>query len=161
MRSLLTKHRVKIREERGEGMSFAEFSYPILQAWDFWEVYLRNKVQLQIGGADQFGNILTGVQAVNTIRKHERDPALHLKIHAADEKDEHHFTAHGMTVPLLQTASGEKIGKSAGNAIWMDPSMTSSFDLYGVCICMITVDDPADLWCSTLSKPQTATSSVT
>ncbi|KAK8184129.1 tyrosyl-tRNA synthetase [Phyllosticta citribraziliensis] len=128
---MLSRDAVKVRQKNGEGMSFAEFSYPILQAWDFWELYCQQGIQLQIGGADQFGNILTGVQALNLIRANEKDPALQHKIHASDPKKEYLFAPHGLTVPLLEAASGEKIGKSAGNAIWLDRGMTSSFDLYG------------------------------
>ncbi|KAK7525473.1 tyrosyl-tRNA synthetase [Phyllosticta citriasiana] len=128
---MLSRETVKIRQQNGAGMSFAEFSYPLLQAWDFWELYCQQGIQLQIGGADQFGNILTGVQALNAIRANENDPALESKIRASNPKDDHLFVPHGLTVPLLETASGEKIGKSAGNAIWLDPTLTSSFDLYG------------------------------
>lgn len=128
---LLSRDSVKVRQKNGEGMSFAEFSYPILQAWDFWELYCQQGIQLQIGGADQFGNILTGVQALNMIRANEKDPALVTKIHASDPKKEYLLAPHGLTVPLHKAASGEKIGKTAGNAIWLDPGMTSSFDLYG------------------------------
>jgi tyrosyl-tRNA synthetase len=107
-------------------MSFSEFTYPLIQAWDWWEMYNQNGVQLQIGGSDQFGNIVAGMDAVNHLRKTHHDPALR------QEKDEPLMVPYGFTVPLLTTASGEKFGKSAGNAIWLDANLTSPFDLYQV-----------------------------
>ncbi|KAE8355664.1 hypothetical protein BDV28DRAFT_128628, partial [Aspergillus coremiiformis] len=106
-----------------DGMSFAEFVYPLLQAWDWW-VLFRKGVQVQVGGADQYGNILFGKDAVksisrNTIHEQDRNPL---------EKDIDHPI--GLTTPLLTSANGEKFGKSAGNAIWLDKDMTSTFELY-------------------------------
>jgi tyrosyl-tRNA synthetase len=123
-------------------MSFAEFSYPLLQAWDWWELFKKG-TQVQIGGADQFGNILAGVNAIKAMKKIE---PVHFE---SDEKFQghvgHSFVAShdpaprvggninepiGFTVPLLTTSAGVKFGKSAGNAIWLDKDMTSTFDLY-------------------------------
>jgi tyrosyl-tRNA synthetase len=123
-------------------MSFAEFSYPLLQAWDWWELYKKG-TQIQIGGADQFGNILAGVNAIKAMKKGQ---PVHFE---SDETFQghvgHSFVAShdkapreggninepiGFTVPLLTTSAGVKFGKSAGNAIWLDPEMTSTFDLY-------------------------------
>jgi len=114
---------VKTRLESGEGMSFAEFTYPIMQAWDWWELFQKG-CQVQVGGADQFGNILFGVEAVKIASKNTR-----IQLKQNDLEDDID-TPIGFTVPLLTTASGEKIGKSAGNAIWLDKDMTSSFELY-------------------------------
>ncbi|CRG88134.1 tyrosyl-tRNA synthetase [Talaromyces islandicus] len=120
---MLGRDTVKNRLE-GNGMSFAEFCYPVMQAWDFFQLY-RNGTQVQVGGADQFGNILFGIEAVKqlatntTIQDDRRD------------LDDELNRPNGFTTPLLTSSSGEKFGKSAGNAIWLDPEMTPVFDLYG------------------------------
>ncbi len=89
-------------------------------------MYHTKRVQVQIGGSDQYGNIIAGMDAINYINKHHYDP-----IHR-QEKEEFLMKPMGFTTPLLTTASGEKFGKSAGNAIWLDKDMTSAFDLYQV-----------------------------
>lgn len=122
-------YRARNKLESGDGLSFGEFSYPVLQAYDWWNMYSTfqlNGVQLQIGGSDQYGNIMAGVEAVNYIRKNHYAPEVR------QEKDEFLKKPMGFTVPLLTTSSGEKFGKSAGNAIWLDRDMTSPFDLYQV-----------------------------
>jgi tyrosyl-tRNA synthetase len=139
---LKSAERVKKRLEGGDGMSFAEFSYALLQAWDWWELFKRG-VQLQIGGADQYGNILTGVEAVKANKKVE--PVHFESDQVFQGHVGHRFMAWeskapksggninepiGFTVPLLTTSAGVKFGKSAGNAVWLDSEMTSSFDLY-------------------------------
>ena len=113
--------------ENGDGMSFAEFSYPLLQSYDFKHLYHNEAVQLQIGGSDQYGNIVAGVDAV----KHSLETASESSDPKRDIGNPLN-TPYGLTVPLLTTASGAKFGKSAGNAIWLDPDRTSIFDLYGV-----------------------------
>ena len=110
----------------GDGMSFAEFTYPLMQAWDWWYMYQTKGIQLQIGGSDQFGNIIAGIDAINYIRKAHYDPDIR------QVKDDWMMKPVGFTVPLLTTALGEKFGKSAGNAIWLDKEMTSSFELHQV-----------------------------
>jgi tyrosyl-tRNA synthetase len=117
------EHSVKNKMKKGDGMSFAEFTYPILQAWDWWTMYQANKIQMQIGGSDQFGNITAGIDAVKYIATNHPDPVVRDEI-----KD--HGPPFGFTVPLLTTSSGQKFGKSAGNAIWLDKEQTSSFELY-------------------------------
>lgn len=126
---MLGRDTVKNRLEKGDGMSFAEFSYPLIQAWDWWEQF-QGGVQVQIGGADQFGNILAGAEGVKSIMREDLDFVTKQKndVRATFATDE----PMGFTVPLLTTASGEKFGKSAGNAVWIDPNLTSSFDLYQV-----------------------------
>lgn len=109
-------------------MSFAEFTYPLLQSWDWWYMYLTKGIQLQIGGSDQLGNIIAGMDNVNYIKKTHHSPEVR------QETDDPKMAPWGFTVPLLTTSSGEKFGKSVGNAIWLDPEMTSSFDLYQVCL---------------------------
>jgi len=125
--TMLGRDSVKNRLEKGDGMSYAEFSYPLIQGWDWWHQF-QTGTQIQIGGADQFGNILAGAEFVKSIMKN--DVPFMQKL-ATDTKDS---TASndpmGFTVPLLTTSKGEKFGKSAGNAIWVDKQLTSSFDLY-------------------------------
>jgi len=107
-------------------MSFAEFSYPLMQAWDWW-VLFRKGVQVQVGGTDQYGNILFGMDAVKSISRNTADE----QERNALEKDVDRPI--GLTTPLLTASSGEKLGKSAGNAVWLDKDMTSTFELYQVC----------------------------
>ncbi|KAI0102709.1 tRNA synthetase class I [Nemania sp. FL0031] len=122
---MLSRDTVKRKMSQGDGMSLAEFVYPIMQAWDWWHMFSGPKeVCMQIGGSDQYGNIVAGIDAVKLLRDTEPDPAVKLP------SDLLH-TPVGFTVPLLTDSSGNKFGKSAGNALWLDPFMTSSFDLYG------------------------------
>ena len=113
-------------------MSFAEFSYPLLQSWDWWHLYKTEGVQIQVGGADQFGNILAGVDAVNYMRQTHLINGTELDEKEATEQKGLLNKPMGFTVPLLTTKSGEKFGKSEGNAIWLNRTMTSPFDLYQV-----------------------------
>jgi tyrosyl-tRNA synthetase len=109
--------------ESGEGMAISEFSYPLFQAYDWWSMYKHEGVQLQIGGSDQYGNICAGMDTVSHMRKIHRLPG------APKDPDK---ATYGLATPLLTTASGEKFGKSAGNAVWLDQHMFNSFDLYQV-----------------------------
>ena len=106
---MLQKESVKQRLSSGEGISFTEFSYQVLQGYDFLHLYENHDCVLQVGGSDQWGNITAGVNLVRRV------------------KDEQ---VHGVTVPLLTTSQGEKFGKTAGNAIWLCPSRTSNYDFY-------------------------------
>jgi tyrosyl-tRNA synthetase len=108
--------------ESGQGMAFSEFSYPLFQGYDWWHMYSKFGVQLQLGGSDQYGNICAGMDAVDHMRKFQETPV----------EEDPLMATFGLTTPLLTTASGEKFGKSAGNAVWLDPEMLSSFDLYQV-----------------------------
>ncbi|KAI2783810.1 hypothetical protein F4815DRAFT_314875 [Daldinia loculata] len=121
---MLSRDTVKRKMEQGDGMSLDEFVYPLMQGWDWWHLYSRQGVQMQIGGSDQYGNIVSGIDAVKHIRDNDPNPA---------EKIPGDFlhTPIGFTVPLLTDSSGVKFGKSAGNAVWLDQFMTSTFDLYG------------------------------
>lgn len=94
-----------------QGISFTEFSYQIIQSIDFLHLYREADVQLQIGGSDQWGNITSGL---DLIRKKEGPEA----------------EAYGLTIPLLLKADGTKFGKSAGNAIWLDPEKTTPYEFY-------------------------------
>ncbi|KAJ9605186.1 tyrosyl-tRNA synthetase [Cladophialophora chaetospira] len=129
---MLGRDTVKNRLDSGDGMSFAEFSYPLVQAWDWWHLF-QSGCQVQIGGADQFGNILAGAEVVKQIAKdaHEYQVALRQQEHLEfKRKINVSFDPMGFTVPLLTTSSGEKFGKSAGNAVWLNSEMTSVYELY-------------------------------
>ena len=107
-------------------MSLSEFVYPTLQSFDWWHMYDTKGIQVQIGGSDQFGNILAGIDTINHIRKTHHSPV------QRQEKDHFLNRPMGFTVPLLTSPSGEKFGKSAGQAVWLDRDMTSTFDFYQV-----------------------------
>lgn len=107
--TMLGKDIVKSRLD--VGISYAEFTYQILQAMDFLHLYQEENVELQIGGADQWGNI-TG--AVDLIRR----------VEGADAK------AYGLTIPLMLKSDGTKFGKTAGGAVWLDPEKTSPYEFY-------------------------------
>ncbi|KAI9887999.1 MAG: tyrosyl-tRNA synthetase [Watsoniomyces obsoletus] len=123
--TMLSRETVQRRLHDGEGMSFSEFCYPLLQAWDWWYMFDTKGIQLQIGGSDQFGNIVAGIEVVKHIAKNHPDPVVVEKHQQNPEA-----LPHGFTVPLLTTSAGEKFGKSAGNAVWLSEEMTSVFDLY-------------------------------
>ncbi|KAK4228521.1 tRNA synthetases class I-domain-containing protein [Podospora fimiseda] len=122
---MLSRDTVKNKMEIGDGVSFAEFTYPIMQGWDWWTMFQANDIQLQIGGSDQYGNIVAGMDIVKAARDNEPHPAK--KIPRWSELDD----PYGFTVPLLTDGSGVKFGKSAGNAVWLDKFKTSVFDFYG------------------------------
>ncbi|KAI0106905.1 hypothetical protein F4814DRAFT_73752 [Daldinia grandis] len=121
---MLSRETVKRKMELGDGMSLDEFIYPLMQGWDWWHLYNKQGVQMQIGGSDQYGNIVSGIDAVKRIRDSDPNPT---------EKFTNDLlhTPVGFTVPLLTDSSGVKFGKSTGNAVWLDQFMTSTFDLYG------------------------------
>jgi tyrosyl-tRNA synthetase len=97
------------RLESEEGLSFIEFNYMILQAYDFLILNERYDCKLQMGGNDQWGNIVAGIDLVRKIR---------------------HDNVFGITFPLITTSSGAKMGKTAGGAVWLDASRTSPYDYY-------------------------------
>ncbi|KAI0384233.1 hypothetical protein F5Y04DRAFT_238720 [Hypomontagnella monticulosa] len=121
---MLSRETVKRKMEKGDGMSLDEFVYPLMQAWDWWFMFSKWNVMMQIGGSDQYGNIVSGIDCIKYIRDHE--PNLNQKL-----PDDLLHTPVGFTVPLLTDSSGAKFGKSSGNAIWLDQFKTSTFDLYG------------------------------
>ena len=106
-------------------MSFGEFAYALLQGYDWWHMHQRNGVRVQIGGADQLGNIITGIEVIKDAKTTNPDQ----KVRQVED-----WIPYGFTTPLLTTSAGEKLGKSSGNAVWLDKSMTSTFDLYQVMI---------------------------
>ena len=91
------------------GLSFLEFNYQLLQAYDFLELKRRYGCTLQLGGDDQWANIISGVDLIRRVDQHE---------------------AYGFTYPLLTTASGKKMGKTESGAIWLDPTRTSPYEYY-------------------------------
>ncbi len=106
---MLTQDSVRLRLERDQPLSFLEFNYPILQAYDFVELARRFDCQLQIGGSDQWGNIVGGVELGR--RTEGR-------------------TLFGLTTPLLATASGAKMGKSVGGAVWLNAEKLSAYEYW-------------------------------
>ncbi len=100
------------------GLSFTEFAYQLLQAHDFSTLHRTHACAVQIGGSDQWGNIVAGLELIG-----RRDGAP-----GGEPRDK----AFGLTTPLLTTPSGAKFGKSAGNAVWLDEQLTSVFDYYQV-----------------------------
>ncbi|KAF9579452.1 tyrosyl-tRNA synthetase [Lunasporangiospora selenospora] len=123
--TMIARDSVKTRLESPQGISFTEFSYQLLQAYDFWHLYHEDSCRIQIGGSDQWGNITAGIDLIHKKRKTDKEQLI--IDNTAQEKAMH---AYGLTIPLLTTASGEKFGKSAGNAVWLDETMTSLFDFY-------------------------------
>lgn len=97
------------RLERDEGLSFIEFNYQLLQAYDFLHLFRQLGCVLQLGGDDQWGNILAGVDLVRRLEGK---------------------TVHALTFPLLTTATGEKMGKTATGAVWLDADRTSPYEFY-------------------------------
>jgi tyrosyl-tRNA synthetase len=106
---MLQKESVNRRLESEDGISFTEFSYLLLQARDFLELFDRFGCTLQMGGSDQWGNITAGIDLIRKLRAKK---------------------AHGLVLPLVTTASGVKFGKTEAGAIWLDPTLTSPFAFY-------------------------------
>jgi tyrosyl-tRNA synthetase len=144
---MLARETVKRRLE-SDGMSFTEFSYLLLQSNDYLQLYRKHGCKLQIGGADQWGNIVGGVELV---RKVDR------------------ASVHALTAPLVTDAEGNKFGKSTGGGrVWLDPSMTSPYSWYQYFVnvsdetalsylrmlTFVSRDEIADLTEQTAEKPQ-------
>jgi tyrosyl-tRNA synthetase len=106
---MLQKESVNRRLESEEGISFTEFSYLLLQARDFLELYDRFGCTLQMGGSDQWGNITAGIDLVRKLRG---------------------VRVHGLVWPLMTTSSGQKFGKTEAGTVWLDPERTSPFQFY-------------------------------
>ena len=105
---MLAKESVSARLEAG-GISYTEFSYQVLQAFDFLELFRRNECALQVGGSDQWGNIVAGVDLIRRVEGKG---------------------AHALTIPLMTKADGTKFGKTASGAVWLDPKMTSPYAFF-------------------------------
>lgn len=110
---------IRARLSSQQGLSFTEFTYQLLQAYDFYHLYKHHGCSIQIGGSDQWGNITAGLELIGRLEP----PLVH---------DQSTPATYGITNPLLTSSSGEKFGKSAGNAIWLDSNLTSIFDFYQV-----------------------------
>lgn len=107
---MLAKDSVASRIEHG--ISFTEFSYMLLQSYDFSQLYEQENCTLQIGGSDQWGNITAGLEFIRRSRGEEE------------------IEAFGLTVPLITKADGTKFGKTAGGAVWLDPEKTTPYEFY-------------------------------
>ena len=106
---MLTFDSVKLRLDREQSLSFLEFNYMIFQAYDFMKLYETHDCLLQIGGSDQWGNIVNGVELIRRTKSKE---------------------AYGLTTPLITTSSGAKMGKTEKGAVWLDKELLSSFDYW-------------------------------
>ncbi|MCF8494206.1 MAG: tyrosine--tRNA ligase [Rickettsiaceae bacterium] len=106
---MLTMDSVKSRLEREQSLSFLEFNYMLLQAYDFYHLNKEFNCELQLGGSDQWGNIVTGVDLIRKVSGNE---------------------SLGLTTPLLTTSSGAKMGKSVSGAIWLNEEQLSPYDYY-------------------------------
>ncbi len=106
---MLTFDSVKIRLEREQSLSFVEFNYMIFQAYDFYELNNRNSCTLQIGGSDQWGNIVNGVELIRRVSGKE---------------------VFGLTTPLLTNSNGDKMGKTVDGAIWLNDDLLSAYDYW-------------------------------
>src|SRR5213076_628763 len=104
---MLQKESVKARLDTG--ISYTEFSYMLLQAYDFLHLFRERQCTIQVGGSDQWGNITAGIDLIRRVDGGE---------------------AHGLVAPLFTTAAGAKFGKTAGGAVWLDPSRTSVYKFY-------------------------------
>jgi tyrosyl-tRNA synthetase len=107
--AMLAKDSVKRRIEGTEGISYTEFSYSLLQAYDFLELYRRFSCTLQMGGSDQWGNITAGMDLIRRVEGGR---------------------AHGLVFPLITTAAGTKFGKTEAGTVWLDPELTKPYEFY-------------------------------
>ena len=106
---MLTFDSVKLRLDREQSLSFVEFNYMIFQAYDFLELHKRNNCLLQIGGSDQWGNIVNGIELIRRVTGND---------------------SYGLTTPLLTNANGEKMGKTASGAVWLNEDHLSPYDYW-------------------------------
>lgn len=107
------------RLETEQPLSFLEFNYQLLQAYDFLHLHRERDCTLQVGGADQWGNMIAGVELIRRVGADQ-----------SSEDQERPDTAHCLTFPLLTTADGAKMGKTAKGALWLDPERVSPFDYF-------------------------------
>jgi len=107
--AMVARESVKRRMESDEGISYTEFSYPLLQSYDFLVLYDRFNCTLQIGGSDQWGNITAGMDLIRRLRGQK---------------------AYGLVLPLLMTAAGAKFGKTEAGSVWLDPALTRPYEFY-------------------------------
>jgi len=114
---MLAAESYRLRLEQESGLNFIEFNYMLLQAYDFWYLYKNHGCTIQMGGADQWGNICAGIDLTRRLEGEQ---------------------VHGITFPLLTTRAGTKMGKTASGALWLDPDRTSPYAYYQY---WINVDD--------------------
>jgi tyrosyl-tRNA synthetase len=124
---MLAKDSVQVRLDAG--LSFTEFSYMLLQAADFLHLYRELGVELQTGGADQWGNITAGLELIRRVEGTAAGAAADGAAGGVDQS-KGAAPAHGLSFPLLTNASGQKFGKSEGANVWLDPARTSPFAFY-------------------------------
>ena len=105
--TMLQKESIRSRLE--DGISYTEFTYMLLQAYDFLHLYRQHECEIQLGGSDQWGNITAGIDLIRRIEGAE---------------------AHGLSAPLVTTSSGKKFGKSEDGAVWLDPDLTTPYQFY-------------------------------
>jgi tyrosyl-tRNA synthetase len=114
---MLAAETYRQRVDTGAGLNFVEFNYRIVQAYDFLHLFRNTGCRLQMGGSDQWGNIVAGVDLIRRVEAEK---------------------AYGLVCPLLTTTSGQKMGKTAGNSVWLDAKLTTPFEFYQY---WINVDD--------------------
>jgi tyrosyl-tRNA synthetase len=131
---MLQKESVNRRLESQDGISFTEFSYLLLQAYDFLQLYDRFGCVLQMGGSDQWGNITAGIDLIRKVRGTK---------------------AHGLVWPLMKSAAGTKFGKTEAGTVWLDPARTSPFRFYQFWLNTDDVDVYTYLKCFTFLDRQT------
>lgn len=117
---MLARDSILSRLQSQQGIGFSEFAYQVLQAYDYWHLFKNEGVNIQLGGNDQWGNITAGVDFISRVQRHYG---------GVGEKGKE-LPAYGITAPLLTTSSGEKFGKSAGNAVFISSQLTTPFQLY-------------------------------
>lgn len=109
MGRMLSRQSVQTRLNNHEGMSYAEFSYQAFQAYDWLHLYEKFNCMFQVGGSDQMGNMYAGHDLISRVKGAQ---------------------CYGLTVPLMKSETGDKLGKSAGNTVWLDSDFTSPFEFY-------------------------------
>lgn len=106
---MIMRQAVQSRMNSDEGISFTEFSYQVFQAYDWYHLFDKFNCRIQLGGHDQMGNIASGHEFISRALRKQ---------------------VYGLTAPLITSETGDKYGKSAGNAVWLDPTKTSPFEMY-------------------------------
>ena len=106
---MLSFDSVKLRLDREQSLSYMEFNYMILQSYDFYQLYKKHDCILQMGGSDQWGNIVSGVELIRRILQKN---------------------SYGLTTPLITLSSGAKMGKTEKGAVWLDKKMFSPYDYW-------------------------------
>ncbi|CAG5957727.1 unnamed protein product [Menidia menidia] len=109
MGTMLSRHSVQSRLRSADGMSLTEFTYQVFQAYDFHHLHQIYGCRIQLGGTDQLGNLMSGHEYIHKVSGEE---------------------VYGLTIPLVTSSVGDKLGKTAGNAVWLNRDRTSPFDLY-------------------------------